>query len=80
MKILISVLLASTLSGCYYVSSEPGGYNTPSYDPDAVMKINAQGMDLRVYEFTPQTSPSVQCVFVAGERKGGLVCFKKESK
>jgi hypothetical protein len=77
--ILMSVLLASVvvLSGC-----EQGSYmniSTTQMDSDAVARLTATGNDLRVYEFTPQTSPHMQCVFIAGERKGGLECFPKKS-
>ena len=48
--------------------------------PDATMRLEAAGWDLRVYEFTPQTARDMTCVFVAGHRKAGLDCFPKERK
>lgn len=39
--------------------------------------IESSGQDMRVYEFTPKTSPGVQCVFVGATQKGGLACFPK---
>jgi len=47
-------------------------------DPDAAMRLNVQGTDLRVYEFTPQKAPNVRCIFVAGTNKGSLFCMKKD--
>ena len=68
-------LLVLTVAAC-----EDGGYlsDTPQGKSDSVMRLEAAGNDLRVYEFTPMTAKNKQCVFVAGERKAGLVCFDKE--
>jgi hypothetical protein len=63
------------LSAC-----ESGSYwdpNTKQLHSDKVGRLEATGEDLRIYEFTPQTAPKTQCVFVAGDRKAGLVCFPK---
>ena len=46
-------------------------------DVDAAMRLNVQGTDLRVYEFTPQTLPHVTCIFVAGDHKASLECEPK---
>lgn len=73
-----SVLL---VSGCSFISSESGGYldpNTKLLEPDAAGRLEAAGDDLRIYEFTPQKAPYMQCVFVAGGRKGGTFCFEKK--
>lgn len=51
--------------------------NTKKMENDAVGRLEAQGFDLRVYEFTPQTQPGYQCIFVAGEQKAGLYCIQK---
>lgn len=62
------------------MSCEDGGYfssDTKQGKSDDVMRLEAAGEDLRVYEFTPQTAPNKQCIFVAGTQKGGLVCFDK---
>ena len=72
----VAALTAIGLSAC-----EDGGYfdpDTKKMKSDSVSRLEAQGFDLRVYEFTPQTAPHKQCVFVAGERKAGLVCFDKK--
>jgi len=46
---------------------------------DSVTRLSAAGGDLRIYEFTPQTSPYMQCIFVAGsDGKGGTFCFEKK--
>lgn len=78
--ILIFGVCMASISGCTYVSSESGGYldpNTKQVDPDITGRLEAAGGDLRIYEFTPQTAGHMQCVFVAGARKGGLFCFQK---
>lgn len=78
-KLALSLAVATAalaLQGC-----EQGSYLNPStkqMDSDAVARLTATGNDLRVYEFTPQTAPHKQCVFVAGENKGAMDCFDKE--
>jgi hypothetical protein len=70
--ILCGVML---VAGC-----EDGSYfdaDTKQIKADAVSRIEATGMDLRLYEFTPRTAPNKQCIFVAGEKKAGLVCWDK---
>ncbi len=70
-----AAVLAFSLTAC-----ENGSYfdsNTKQLHSDKVGRLEATGEDLRVYEFTPQTMPNTQCVFVAGERKGGLYCAPK---
>lgn len=37
-------------------------------------QLVSQGQDLRVYEWT--TPGNLDCVFVAGAQKGGLVCVR----
>lgn len=74
--IILAALSALVLAGC----DEAGGYfnsSTKQLTNDKVGRLEATGTDLRVYEFTPQTAPNKQCIFVAGEKKGGLVCFDK---
>ncbi|SCW95957.1 hypothetical protein [Ancylobacter rudongensis] len=77
-KILIVTsvtIIALGLAGC-----EDGSYfspNTTQMKSDKVGRLEATGEDVRVYEFTPQTAPKKQCAFVAGENKGGLVCWDK---
>lgn len=71
--VMTAMVLA--LSGC-----ENGSYfdhNTTQLKGDAVGRLEATGNDLRVYEFTPQTNPKKQCVFVAGENKGAMNCWDK---
>ena len=45
---------------------------------DAASRLSAQGGDLRIYEFTPETAPYMQCVFVTGTAKGSTFCFEKK--
>lgn len=73
--ITLAAVAVLALTGC-----ENGGYfdrSTVQLKSDKVGRLEATGNDLRVYEFTPQTAPGKQCVYVAGEKKGGLVCFDK---
>lgn len=75
LKLSALALGALALAGC-----EEGSYfnaNTAQLRSDKVGRLEAQGEDLRVYEFTPQTNAKKQCVFAAGENKGGLVCWDK---
>lgn len=69
----LSTLLA--LAAC-----EDGSYfdhDTKQLRSDKVGRLETAGEDMRVYEFTPQTMPGTQCVFVAGDQKGGLYCKDK---
>jgi hypothetical protein len=80
-KALIAVA-AVTLVGATLVISgcEQGSYfhpNTKQIKSDSVSRVEAMGDDFRLYEFTPQTDPSRQCIFVAATQKGGVTCWKK---
>jgi len=72
--LLIMVVISCTIIAC------DGGsvFNGKQAHPDSVVRLEAAGWDLRVYEFTPQTAHNMTCVFVAGNRKAGLDCFPKE--
>ena len=75
MKKLFMLVILLGLFGC-----DKGSMLNPdtrTVEPDEVRRLEAPGFDLRVYEFTPETSPHMQCVFVAGDSKGGLNCFPK---
>jgi hypothetical protein len=77
-KIATFALLSS--AALMLAACEDGSYfnkNTVQLKSDKVGRVEAQGEDIRVYEFTPQTNANKQCVFVAGENKGGLVCWDK---
>ena len=67
--IISLLLLASCDQGAMFV--------TPDLAPDQVHRLESQGVDLRVYEFTPITAPDKQCIFVSGTSKGALECFDK---
>ena len=74
--LILSLAALAILTAC-----DDGGMfdpDTQTIRADKVWRMNATGVDVRVYEFTPQTAPGKQCVFAAGERKAGLVCFDKE--
>jgi hypothetical protein len=76
--LIIVPVLALLITAC----GEDGSYwsaNTKQMESDAVGRLEAQGNDIRIYEFTPQTDPSVQCIFVAATSKAGLTCWKKGS-
>ena len=69
------------LSGLMLLSAcEDGSYfdaDTVQMKSDFVSRIETVGEDMRVYEFTPRSDPSKQCVMVVGTGKGGLVCWDK---
>lgn len=52
---------------------------TGTMSSDKVTRLSAAGGDLRVYEFTPQTAPHMQCIFITGESKGSTFCFEKRN-
>ena len=79
-KLTRKVVLCSLVIGL--VGCDQGSYfnkDTVQKTSDAVSRIEAAGEDLRVYEFTPQTMPDYQCIFVSGEKKGSLQCIKKNN-
>lgn len=74
-KILTFAVIALALTSC-----EDGSYfdgSTVQLKSLHVGRIEAVGNDLRVYEFSPQSSPNKVCIFVAGEKKAGLECYDK---
>lgn len=78
MKTLVAVAVLTLLAGC-----EDGSYfhpNTKQLKSDAVARVTAMDQDFRLYEFTPQTAPGKQCIFVAASQKGGVVCWDKTAK
>ena len=52
-------------------------FTTSTINADKVSRLAAAGGDMRLYEFTPETAPYMQCVFVAGNNKGSAFCFEK---
>lgn len=66
-------LLTACEDGSYFDTS------TKQMKSDAVSRLEATGEDLRIYEFTPQTDPNVQCIFVAATSKGGPFCWEKKN-
>lgn len=81
--VAVIVLAAAAYIGYTRLVAGDGSYwssRTTQFSSDKVGRLNAVGEDLRVYEFTPQTSPTKQCVFVAGTNKAGLTCFDKQGK
>ncbi len=53
-------------------------FTTATMSSDKVTRLSAAGGDLRIYEFTPRTSPYMQCIFITGDNKGSTFCFRKE--
>jgi len=51
---------------------------TAIMNSDKATRLSAAGGDLRIYEFTPQTAPHMQCLFITGESKGSAFCFEKK--
>ncbi len=76
-RLLLIPILLIGLTAC----GEDGSYwstDTIQLESDAVGRLEAQGNDLRIYEFTPQTDPTRQCIFVTGNSKAGLTCWEKK--
>ncbi len=73
-------LLLVLLSGLFlFVGCDKGSiFNSEQMHPDFTTRIESAGWDLRVYEFTPNSSTTTQCIFVAGTNKAGLQCFDKK--
>lgn len=65
------------LIAVWFFMDEGWIFNTKTISTDATVRIKAAGLDLRGYEFTPESAPYMQCVFVAGTQKSGLFCFEK---
>ncbi|KKM13700.1 hypothetical protein LCGC14_1713630 [marine sediment metagenome] len=73
---IVVVLLVST-----YLFLDKGWiFMTKTIETDATVRIEAAGLDLRAYEFTPETAPHMTCIFVAGTQKSGLFCFSKKNQ
>jgi len=81
MGILVVALIAA-LSFLYYVKKQwfddGSVLTTATINADKVTRLAAAGGDMRLYEFTPQTAPYMQCIFIAGTNKGSAFCFEKK--
>ena len=77
---IVAVVLA--LSLLVYVkkqwSDDGNVFTTATISADKVTRLSAAGGDMRLYEFTPQTAPHMQCIFIAGNSKGSAFCFEKK--
>jgi len=77
----ITVLILILISGIIYVKKQwfdDGSLlTTPTISADKVTRLSAAGGDMRLYEFTPQTAPHMQCIFIVGTNKGSTFCFPK---
>lgn len=79
-KMVVAGIALFSASVLLAACGEAGSYfdtGTVQLRNDKVGRLEAVGEDLRIYEFTPQTDRTMQCVFAAGENKGGLQCWKK---
>lgn len=75
--IVIAIALGIVVKVRFFEDGSYWSSNTKQTRSDAVMRLEATGEDFRVYEFTPQKAPHMQCVFAAASQKGGLFCFPK---
>jgi len=77
------VVVMIILSGLYYVKKQwfddGSVFTTATINADKVTRLAAAGGDMRLYEFTPQTAPYMQCIFIAGSNKGSSFCFEKRN-
>lgn len=51
--------------------------NLPPKTSDAAYRIETQGLDVRVYEFTPETAPHMTCMMTFSETGATSQCFPK---
>ena len=77
-KLILIAFSALALTACDAGSRFDS--NTITDSGDKVWRLEAAGSDLRVYEFTSKAAPHMQCVFVAGDSKGGMACFPKQEE
>jgi hypothetical protein len=55
---------------------EDGSYlTTPAFKAKHVWRMEATGLDARVYEFSPKSDPSKNCVVWTGTNKAAMQCF-----
>lgn len=78
---IVTMVLVAAFIGFQYFSAEyldEGSFlTTKTIKPDSAVRIQTTGEDLRLYEFTPETMPYMQCIFVAGTNKGDTFCVTK---
>lgn len=78
----IIVLALIVIGGFIYVKKQwfddGSMLTTATIKADKVTRLSAAGGDMRLYEFTPQTAPYMQCIFIAGNSKGSTFCFEKK--
>lgn len=78
---LIAIAVVASFVGYNIFSAEyldEGSFlTTKTIKPDSAVRIQTTGEDLRLYEFTPETLPHIQCIFVAGTNKGDTFCMLK---
>ena len=79
---LIAVVALGVIGGVIYIKKQyfddGNVFTTASISADKVTRLSAAGHDMRLYEFTPQTAPYMQCIFIARETKGSTFCFEKK--
>lgn len=59
---------------------EDGAYwnsNTVIIKSDRVGRLESQGFDARIYEFTPQTKKDYTCITYSATNKAAMVCLPK---
>lgn len=83
--IVIAIIIIALLiiAGLYYVKKQwfddGNVFTTATMSADKVTRLSSAGGDMRLYEFTPQTAPYMQCIFIAGDNKGSTFCFEKRN-
>ncbi len=81
MMIVIVTIVVVVLGGLYVKKQwfdDGSMFTTVTMNSDKVTRLSSAGGDLRIYEFTPQTAPHMQCIFITGESKGSAFCFEKK--
>jgi len=85
MKKIVGIIIVCLVvfAGLYYVKKQwfddGNVFTTTTISADKVSRLASAGGDMRLYEFTPQTAPHMQCIFIAGDSKGSTFCFEKKN-
>jgi hypothetical protein len=76
---LIAVILAFSATAAHadvWTWSKNAGLEPKT--PDAAYRVETKGLDVRVYEWTPETAPHMTCIMAWGtDHPAGMQCFEK---
>jgi len=73
---LVLVMSASAANADIWTWNKNRGLEPKT--PDAAYRVETQGLDVRVYEWTPATAPNMTCIMAWGQTNpAGMQCFPK---